>query len=174
MLWRAISPRNTSTGIGGLVQDTMRDIFLLKKICTSVVSWDKQEAVLFQLSFPSFLPSFFSPPNNESNLSTSRNYEEENFPFFFLSSFLSLEKDSRKEVRKGVLKGLINVVNVVNVGDGVARIVLLFDDCSNNSRIMMAAYISWIQGKSNIISNQLALLCKRVHHLNPLCFRSPI
>lgn len=35
----------------------------------------------------------------------------------------------------------IDLINVVNVRDDVARIVLLFDDCSNNSRIMMAAYL---------------------------------
>lgn len=73
----------------------------LKKICTSVVSRDKQwQAVQFSnFRFPLSFLSFF-PRNNESNLSTSRNYEGGNiFHFFFLLFFFSRKIRGRDSKR---------------------------------------------------------------------------
>lgn len=57
-----LAENNTSTGIGRLVQDAMEIYISLKKICTSVVSRDKQwQAVHFSnFRSPAFLSILFS------------------------------------------------------------------------------------------------------------------
>lgn len=109
-----------------------------KKICTSVVSRDKQwQAVHFSnFRSPTFLSILFSSEQWIQFIDIEELRRGKHFPFF-LSSFLFLKKDSWKRFEKA----LYSLINVVNVRDDVARIVLLFDDCSNNSRVMMAAYL---------------------------------
>lgn len=130
MLWHAISPRQEQHGSRDWNTRARHDgkYISLKKYAPASREISSQ---VFQLSSPSFL--FF--PEQWVQFIDIEELRRGKFSIFFLFFLFFFSRKIRGKDSK------IGLINVVNVRDDVARIVLLFDDCSNNSRIMMAAYL---------------------------------